>query len=387
MIAQYISAIAIVSLVASVGCAPALRTAAGKICSLPFHAADDDIQPLLRSIYDSCVALNPGATLLVPVGTHELASNIEFQASVPFTLQIDGRIEIPFIPTLVGTMIQFTNCNNIVVTGSGSIFGNGALYRPNRDLSRYPNRPRLLRLQNCTRSIVENIQLINSPKFHLTLYGDYNTARNVTITADHIGETDGIDVSGNYNHVHDVQVENGDECVTVKSPTTHFRAENLVCRFTAGCNIGSFGNSSTTSTAAVSNVTYTNVTLVNSEAGVLVKAYPISTGVISDLLYQDFTLTNVAYPIDLDLFWCHPGPCGPPTGNLVIERAVFKNFVVIGYPDWNNTNPKAPSSRPVVHVHCLPGTPCSNIDIVGLDRTGSAGYAPDSIQSAQVVFV
>lgn len=52
--------------------------------------------------------------------------------------------------------------------------------------------------------------------------------------ADHIGETDGFDMSGDNNYVHDVSVENGDECVTVKTPTNGFVAENIQCFYSAG---------------------------------------------------------------------------------------------------------------------------------------------------------
>lgn len=65
--------------------------------------------------------------------------------------------------------------------------------------------------------------------------------------------------------MHDVSVENGDECVTVKNPTDGFLAQNIQCYYSAGmflsflkeiissydreshlgtvqgCNIGSFG--------------------------------------------------------------------------------------------------------------------------------------------------
>ncbi len=43
------------------------------------------------------------------------------------------------------------------------------------------------------------------------------------------GATDGFDVSGNHNIVRNVEVTNGDECVTVKNPTYNFTAENIIC--------------------------------------------------------------------------------------------------------------------------------------------------------------
>ena len=50
-------------------------------------------------------------------------------------------------------------------------------------------------------------------------YTRSNVVHNMAVRADHIGETDAFDMSGNNNYVHDVSVENGDECVTVKTPT------------------------------------------------------------------------------------------------------------------------------------------------------------------------
>ena len=47
------------------------------------------------------------------------------------------------------------------------------------------------------------------------------------IVADHIGVTDGSDIFGNDNCVHDVSVQNGDECVTAKTLTNGFVAENI----------------------------------------------------------------------------------------------------------------------------------------------------------------
>ena len=38
----------------------------------------------------------------------------------------------------------------------------------------------------------------------------------------------------NASCVHDVSVENDDECVTVKSPTDGFVAENILCYHSAG---------------------------------------------------------------------------------------------------------------------------------------------------------
>ncbi|KAJ3162251.1 hypothetical protein HDU88_006734 [Geranomyces variabilis] len=346
----------------------------GKICQLPAHAPNTDIGPIIIALYTSCVQLNPGSTLLIPAGQHSLQTNVQFSKPVPFTLRIDGDIEVPFNPKLGGTMLQFTRCNRITVTGRGSLNGNGDLWREGRDLTLYPGRPRLLRLQQCDNCLISDLRFINAAKFHITVVGDNNEIRNVDIKADHIGETDGIDISGNNNYVHDVSVENGDECVTVKSPTTNFKAENIICKATAGCNIGSFGP--VAGTAAIDGVHYRNVTMTSSSAGVMLKSYPSTSGYVKNIVYEDFTLTDVAYPINIDMEWCH-GPCPPKTGGLTVQGATFKNFVVNGAG--------GDSRRPIVKLNCPLGAPspaCVGVRVCGLDKAQSRGYANDVIVNA-----
>jgi len=93
--------------------------------------------------------------------------------------------------------------------------------------------------------------------FHMTIIGNNNVVHDQKVVADTIGTTDGYDISGNNNYAHDLSVQNGDECVTVKTPTNGFRAERITCIGTAGCNIGSFGSGGA---AAVENVSYDTVT-------------------------------------------------------------------------------------------------------------------------------
>ncbi|KAJ3020048.1 hypothetical protein HKX48_001406 [Thoreauomyces humboldtii] len=355
--------------------AATVAVADAKVCPIANHAPGDDISTLIRAAYLSCVKASPGSTLLVPEGDHELHNPILFEKIVPFTFQIDGAINVPFNPLLGGNIITFLHAENFTVTGKGSIQGNGGEYRKNNDLSLFPNRPRILRLEKCNNAVVENLLFLNAPKFHVVVNGNNNVVRNIQIIADIIGETDGIDISGDSNYVHDVSVEGGDECVTVKSPTTNFLAENIVCKHTAGCNIGSFSNN-IGSSASVNGVHYRNVTISNADSGVTVKSYPISGGSVTNLLYEDFTMTSTAHPIDIDLFWCPHTKCGAATGSLTVSNAVFKNFKVSGA--------SGAVQRPIVGVNCLAGHTCTNIRVEGLTTTGATGYHANVITNAEV---
>jgi rhamnogalacturonan hydrolase len=64
---------------------------------------------------------------------------------------------------------------------------------------------------------------------------------NLIIRGGNEGGLDGIDIWGSNIHVHDVEVSNKDECVTVKSPASNMLIENINCNWSGGCAMGSLG--------------------------------------------------------------------------------------------------------------------------------------------------
>jgi len=328
-----------------------------------------DLGPAVLSAYNNCVKGSTGNVLLIPAGLFLLNSNIALGGS-GYTVQIDGTVTIAFNTALSGNMFAWTDCSSIILTGSGKILGQGSFWRPNNDLSKYPSRPRLLRFQNCNNCKISGITLVNSPMFHLTVIGNNNEVFNVVVNADIIGETDAFDMSGNGNYVHDVEVTNGDECVTVKTPTNGFRAQNIVCHGSAGCNIGSFGNGA--NTASVQNVYYHNVTMYNSDAGAQIKTYPNNLGFVKNVTYDTFVLSAVAYPIAVNLYWCPGTTCPSASGSLTISGIHFNNF----------KGTQATNSRPLVLLDCLPKYECTDITFSSISLTAANGPTHDSITNA-----
>ena len=74
-----------------------------------------------------------------------------------------------------------------------------------------------MRLINVINFSIHNIALVDSPAFHLVLdtvqSGEFY---NLIIRGGNEGGLDGIDVWGFNMHIHEVEVANKDECVTVK---------------------------------------------------------------------------------------------------------------------------------------------------------------------------
>ncbi|KAJ7726843.1 pectin lyase-like protein [Mycena maculata] len=318
-----------------------------------------DLGPALSKTWTECVIPQVTTTvadnvlLYVPAGNFLLASTVTFDGAANWNLHIAGDIYLPYNPDLTGTMLTFENCQNILFNGPGAIFGNGYRYRPDGDLTLNPNRPRLIRFQDCNDCVLTAVTLYDSPSFHVTIIGNNNEAYEMSIFATVIGETDGFDMSGNNNYVHDVTVQNGDECVTVKTPTNGFVAERITCIFTAGCNIGSFGDDNTA--VDVQNVYYSDVTISNSDAGIMIKSYPDNIGIVKNITYTGFTMTAAAYPLYISVFWAGDGV---DTGELSISDVTFNDITGTGTP-----------TRPAVLLDCNAATPCENIVFTGVSLT------------------
>ncbi|KAF8196296.1 pectin lyase fold/virulence factor [Mycena galopus ATCC 62051] len=328
------------------------RAAAFIECSvLDYGAVADnttDLGPALTAAWTECVIPQVTTTvadavlLYVPAGNYLLASTVTFNSAANWNLHIAGSIFLPFNPDLTGTMLTFENCQNILFDDPGAIYGNGYRYRSDGD-----------DFNDCE---ITAVTLYDAPMFHVTIIGNkfksffvLDVSQGFTATWHTTCETDGFDMSGNNNYVHDVSVENGDECVIVKTPTNGFLAERITCKWTAGCNIGSFGAADTT--VDVQNVYYSDVTISNSDAGVMIKSYPDNAGIgiVKNITYTVFILDAAAYPIYISVFWAGDGI---DIGALQISDVNFENFAGTGTP-----------TRPAVLLDCNKATPCEGITV------------------------
>lgn len=92
--------------------------------------------------------------------------------------------------------------------------------------------PRLLRLIDVDQFSIHDIRLVDSPAFHLIIDTCSNgEIYNVIVRGANMGGLDGIDVWGFNMWIHDIEVTNKDECVTVKNPSNHMLIENIYCNW------------------------------------------------------------------------------------------------------------------------------------------------------------
>lgn len=158
---------------------------------------------------------------------------------------------------------------------------------------------RFIRLTNVSNFSMHGIALVDSASYYL-VYDSCSNGEiyNLILRGIRIGETDGIDIWGTNIWVHDVEVTNGDECVTVKSPASNILVESVHCNLSGGCAIGSLGLGT-----QVNNIEYWNIYL-NGAGGLYIKSYG-GTGVMENCKFNNFIAQGSAYILTNNAFWNH----------------------------------------------------------------------------------
>lgn len=103
--------------------------------------------------------------------------------------------------------------------------------------------------------------------------------------------------SGDNYWIHDVEVTNRDECVTVKSPSSNILVERIWCNQSGGSAIGSLG-----ADTAISNILYRNVYTNGGNQIFMIKSNG-GSGYVSNVMLQNFIARGTAYGLDIDQFW------------------------------------------------------------------------------------
>ncbi|KAM3065869.1 hypothetical protein ACMFMG_009906 [Clarireedia jacksonii] len=320
--------------------------------------SSDDVSVPITAAFKECVQANPGSRLIVPAGNWTLRTSIILSNATNWAFQLDGLITAVYypnstdpsytIPYLVprerilegfagadalnktvngegdGEFLQnFIVIINAVdfelysANGLGAIQGQGYLYR----ISGNTNRPRMLRLISPINSTIHDLLLIDSPKFHFVFdFGVNLEVYHLTVRGANLGSYDGLDAIGTNYYIHDNEVTNRDECVSIKSPSHHALVENLVCnRVGSGISIGSLNNS-----AEISNIHARNISVIGGNEIAFIKTYPGGSGYVTNILWENFRSKYSLYGVNLNQYWQETFT--PDTGAVALSNITFRNF-------------------------------------------------------------
>ena len=145
-----------------------------------------------------------------------------------------------------------------------------------------------------------------------------------------IGGTDGIDLECTDNcYVHDSEVTNQDECVSVKSPSQNALIEDMYCNHSGGMSIGSLTADITSASdaATVSNITMNNIYAYQCTQILMIKTFPGGSGAegyVKDSTFTNFWSYDNTYGLDIDQYW--EETTTPDTGAVALSGLTFSNW-------------------------------------------------------------
>ncbi|KAE8446775.1 hypothetical protein EG329_011680 [Mollisiaceae sp. DMI_Dod_QoI] len=251
--------------------------------------------------------------------------------------------------TFGGKNVTITATSDAIIDGGGQLYwdglgSNGGVPKPNHFIVVKMTQGSIGGSSDLT---IRDIILGNSA-------GDAPNDRSNGLPAAH--NSDGLGVGSSSNIlITNVSVHNQDDCVAVTSGN-NITVSNMYCYGSHGLSIGSIGGKSNNN---VTNVLFTNSTLVNSTIGARIKSNFNTTGFISNITYSNIRLENIdTYGIDVQQDYLNGGPTGSPSNGVIISNIHFKN--VTGTMKTGGTN---------YYVLCGDRS-CSNVEFEDVRITG-----------------
>jgi polygalacturonase len=109
----------------------------------------------------------------------------------------------------------------------------------------------------------------------------------------------------------------------------------------------------------VTNISFTNSVVLNAENGARIKSNSNTTGLISNILFENIRVENISiYGIDIQQDYLNGGPTGNPTNGVVIQNITMKNIFGTATEEARN-----------YYILCGEGS-CSDITIDNVHITG-----------------
>ena len=344
-----------------------------------------------KPAFDKAMALckkNNGGTIIVPKGIYLLNGPIHFVSNVNLKIENGAKIKFSnkpkdYLPMVLtsweGTMIYnyspliyAYNCNNISITGEGTIDGEGsttwksfkAKEETDKMLSREMNhtsvalkdrkfgeghflRPQMIQFFNCKNILVENVRIEDAPFWCLHLLKSQSiTVRGLQYKSLNYNN-DGIDPE----YAKDVLIENitfdnGDDNIAIKSGRDHegranakTPSENIVIR---NCNFKGLHGVVLGSemSAGIQNIYVENCKSAGPlKRGIYLKTNADRGGFIKNIFIQNIRLDEVEDCLYITSNYHGEGNGFPSTienisfSNITCNKVAQTGIVIQGYPE------------------------------------------------------
>ncbi len=286
----------------------------------------------IQAAVDACAAAG-GGRVVVPAGTFVsgpifLRSDIEFHLGAGAVLQgsrdradypmVDLNTKGHHIRAFLASLITAVQAENVSVTGTGTLDGQGKVWWDEIDAGRGGSRPVLVYFLDCERVLIEGVKLLNSPAWTvLPLLCQNVSIRGITIQNPWkpYHNCDGIDIHSCRNvRVSDCHIDTGDDGICLKSIPDWFISaggesasaskkvdyslpripcENVVIE---NCTV-THAHSGVSVWAEViggmSNVAVTNCVFDGTRTGIQIARYPWPGGYVRECTFDNIVMRRV----------------------------------------------------------------------------------------------
>jgi len=283
------------------------------------------------AITTASTASPSGATVRIrAVGTltNYLSGPINLRSHV--NLLIDAGTKLQMLPMSnwpgTTTFINAGTIADVEISGSGTIDGNASFIANGKTNwwgtngggsgTAVANRPNFIQFIRCTRSLIQDVTLQNSPTFHIMVHNNNVslTIQNITIaTASGSQNTDGIDLASTNVLIQGCSISDGDDNIQIGSKDA-LSSDIMISNCTFGSGHGVSIGSPTQD--GVNNLIVSNCVWNGTEYGIKIKTDRDIGGLIENLKYTDLTMSNgVNFAI---AFYLYYDSLGTPSSSIKV---------------------------------------------------------------------
>lgn len=272
--------------------------AAAKTCDITDYGAvadgTTDVGPAIQDAMNDC---KYGGLVYVPPGNYSLSTFPALTSCTAFAFQLDGVLARP--DDYIGGhdyMLGFRGCTDFEFfsgNSEGTVQGYGYKFIENGTYG-----PRMFNFQDMANFSIHGFAAVDSPSYYFRIdSGQSGEIYNLIVRGiSDVGATDAFDVWGDNIWLHDIEVTNGDECVTLKSGATNMLIQSIYCNLSGGTAIGSLGTGT-----LVENVLYERLYMNRADA-CFIKTNN-GNGTVRNIVWDTVIVHWGAYPLTIDAAW------------------------------------------------------------------------------------